>query len=570
MPDYRLNKINPMYISKRTYLLLFFLLGIVYFLGFLFPIMDLDATEYAMVAYRMAANHDYIHIFSRSAITGKVYDYLDKPHLSFWLEAISFKIFGYRDWAYRLPSVLFTILGAFSTFRLGRKIYSLETGYLSTLFFLGAQAIILENHDVRTDALLGGAVIFSIAWLYEFVQERKGYQLFLGILGVVLGVATKGMIAVVVVGTAMFFFLLYAKEWKRLLDYRWLLAIPLFFILLSPVLYAYYLQFDLHPEKLVKGAYHVSGIKFLLWSQSFERYAGIGEFVQYPEFSFFFHTYLWAFLPWSLLSYFSVFYRSWTFIKLKFQKIKNMEFMTLGTSVSLFLLLSGMQYKMPHYINVLFPLFSILLASVMLSLAKDKIIDWLVYIQAFVFVILFIAVVLLNTFCFPLHSLGLGIIFILLVFLGIYYLWKGNNKIVQLILPSALMGIAVNILLNGNLYPQLMHYQSGSELGKYIEEKKIDPKDVYYYGSFSRSFDFYTAQTGTILDSTQLLNQYKSHHPFYIYTNENQLNELKKLNLNFFIVKRAKYFRVTKITLQFLNPSTRAATLGENDLIQIN
>ncbi len=561
-----------MFISKKLYGLLFFLLGIVYFLGFLFPLMDLDATEYAMVAYRMVANHDYINIISRSYNTLQEYDFLDKPHLSFWLEALCYKIFGVKDWAYRIPSYLFTILGGISTFKLGKKLYNDEVGYMSSFIFLSAQAIILENHDARTDAILGGAVIFGIWQLFEFIQEKKGLNLFLGILGIAMGVATKGMIAVVVSGSILFFWFLYSREWIRLWDPKWLWGIPLFFLFLSPVLYAYYLQFDAHPEKLVKNAYHVSGIKFLLWSQSFERFAGEGEYIQYPEFSFFFHTYLWAFLPWSLISYYSVFYRAWDFIKLRFKKVPYKELLTLGGSVSLFLLLSGMQYKMPHYINILFPFFAILLGSFIIELAnnKTKLLGILVYVQGFVAVILVILAILLNTYTFPLHSFLIWTFFFILILGGIYFFVKGENKVMKLILPSAFVIIAVNLLLNGNFYPSLLKFQAGNSLAAYIQEKKISKNEVYGDQTFSRSFDFYMQTTIPILSLDQIQELQNSGKRAYLYTEVKQMQELLDHSIPFHVEKMIGQFRVTQLNIQFLNPNTRINTLKNCYLLRIN
>lgn len=562
-----------MYISKKTYIVLFALLIGVYLLGFLFPLMDLDATEYAMVAFRMFARQDYIHIISRNLVTKLEYDYLDKPHLSFWMEALCYQIFGVKDWAYRIPSFLFTLLGTFSTYKLGKKLYSEEVGILSALFFFGSQAIILENHDARTDAILGGAVIFGIWQGIEFLNNQKNIHLGLGVLGIVLGVATKGMISVVVSGTAIFFWFLYAREWKRLWDIRWLGAIVLFFILLSPVLYAYYLQFDLHPEKLVKGEHHVSGIKFLLWSQSFERYAGQGEFVQYPEFSFFFHTYLWAFLPWSLLSYISIFDRGRVFWRTRFQKLPNLEFMTWGSGVFLFLLLSGMQYKMPHYINILFPFFSILLASFLINLVKDgrkQYVQILTYIQWFVILVLFILVILLNAYCFPLPSAVYWIIFALLMFGALYYILFGENELARLVLPSVITGIAVNLLLNGNFYPQLLQYQPGNRIADYVESHHIDKKQVYYFGFPSRSYDFYTQRTNLALDSTSIRKLAKSGNTFYLYVEKTLLSELKPLSLRMQILEESPSFRVTKLNIDFLNPKTRSKTLTRVALLKVN
>ena len=80
-------------IDKSTYFLLFLLIAFVYFLGLFFPLIDPDANEYACIAMRMAQRNDFINIISRSHASLQEYDYLDKPHLLFWLSALSFKIF---------------------------------------------------------------------------------------------------------------------------------------------------------------------------------------------------------------------------------------------------------------------------------------------------------------------------------------------------------------------------------------------------------------------------------------------------------------------------------------------
>ena len=48
----------------------------------------------------------------------------------------------------------------------------------------------------------------------------------------------------------------------------------LFGLFIFPVVYCYYLQFNLHPEKIVRGKDHINGIKFILFNQSVERFSG--------------------------------------------------------------------------------------------------------------------------------------------------------------------------------------------------------------------------------------------------------------------------------------------------------
>ena len=64
-----------------------------------FPTVYSDAVVYAMLAKNIAVSGDWVNLI----FLGQ--DWLDKPHLPFWLTAMSFKIFGISSFAYLLPGV---------------------------------------------------------------------------------------------------------------------------------------------------------------------------------------------------------------------------------------------------------------------------------------------------------------------------------------------------------------------------------------------------------------------------------------------------------------------------------
>ncbi|MFI5186316.1 MAG: ArnT family glycosyltransferase, partial [Chitinophagales bacterium] len=138
--------------STATYTFLFSLLGLVYVAGLFVPLMDNDSAHHANIALHMYLNRDYVNLID----AGK--DYLDKPHLLFWLCATSYKFFGITSFAYKFPSFCFTILGTYSTFRLGKSLYNNEIGRLSALIVASAFSYILANNDVRMDAILTACV----------------------------------------------------------------------------------------------------------------------------------------------------------------------------------------------------------------------------------------------------------------------------------------------------------------------------------------------------------------------------------------------------------------------------
>ncbi|MEO7394275.1 MAG: glycosyltransferase family 39 protein, partial [Chitinophagaceae bacterium] len=123
----KLFALNSPFLPRNVYIFLFSLLGLVYVIGLFVPLIDNDSAHHASIALRMHLTGDYVSLIDQSG------DYLDKPHLLFWLTAFSYKIFGVTSFAYKVPSLLFTILGTYSTYRLGKTLYNTETGKLAAL-----------------------------------------------------------------------------------------------------------------------------------------------------------------------------------------------------------------------------------------------------------------------------------------------------------------------------------------------------------------------------------------------------------------------------------------------------
>ena len=99
-------------LSKKSFL---FLLGLVICLNMtcLFnEILEPDGTLYAGISKEIFKSGNWLFLSASGA------DWLDKPHLPFWLAAISFKIFGISAFAYKLPSFILFIVSLFYCYRL--------------------------------------------------------------------------------------------------------------------------------------------------------------------------------------------------------------------------------------------------------------------------------------------------------------------------------------------------------------------------------------------------------------------------------------------------------------------
>ncbi len=551
-------------LTKRTIILLYFLLAMVYVSGLFIPLMENDSAQHATMAMRMYLKNDFIHLFKGFN------EYLDKPHMHFWLAALSFKIFGVTHWAYRLPALVFTILGAFSSYKLAKEFYGLNAGHLASLIFLSAQAIILANHDVRTDAVLTGASIFAIWQLVKYINSEKLKHVLLGSIGLGVAFSTKGQLAIFIIISTILCYLLYNKKWNTLFNWKILVGILAFLLACTPMLYAYYQQFDLYPDKVVNGQTNVSGIRFIFWDQSFNRLTGSGFKSNNTDYFFFFHTLLWAFLPWAFITYIAIFERSKQFIKTKFNYNKNLEFLTIGGFWFVMIIINLSKSKLPHYMNSLFPILAVLLSGYLVDQYKNsnlKMLKILLGVQYFVVIIGSVLVFLLIFFVFDLPSNILILIYVLLFSALCYSLIKKQELVLKIMVISVLFSVFVNFGLNTQFYPKLLKYQAGNNLVKIIKDKKIDPNNIYMIkGSQSWTLNFYTERETPEIALSELENMKGK----WLFVYDRDLDKLKSQNIKLGKSIEVEHFKITRLSLTFLNPKTRNDILDKAYLFQIN
>jgi 4-amino-4-deoxy-L-arabinose transferase-like glycosyltransferase len=546
---------------NRTYAPLWIFIAAVLITGMFFPkLMDTDAPEYASIAMHMEQQDQWGTVVNRTYNDGQPYDYLDKPHVLYWSAWPGFKLFGITDAGYRLGSILMSLLAALATLRLGALLYNKRVGQMAALMFLSTQAIILANHDVRTDSLLASFVVLAVWQLVLYVEKNNWINLIWAGAFLAGGVGTKGMIAALVTGSVLFFYLLGKKDWKHILEWKWLLLVGSFFLFLSPVLYLYYVQFDLHPEKFVNGGYGTSGIKFILWTQSFERFAGDRQFVDNPEFSFFFHTLLWALLPWSIICYGGVLNRMKNLFATKGSSFFSKEQLTFAGVWAMFLLMSKSSFKLPHYLNVLFPFMCIFTAGYLFELfnsGNTKSLRLYRGLQWVVIGALGVLLVVINGWAFPVKEWWIILLFLVLCAVAFWYFRSSTfDQLDRVWIPSAVIILLVNVLLNTNFYPQVDQYQAGSSIAQETKKQGIPVEDIYLYSSLYRSFDFYLNEWRPMLTEEQIMEKQKAGNPIYLFTNEEGLQKLKT-QFRFDIVIKNPDFHITGLNGKFLNPSTR-------------
>lgn len=538
--------------EKSLQYIIGFLILVTYAGALCFPLMDKDAAHHANIALHMYEHKDYVSLVDRGN------DYLDKPHLLFWTSLLSFKIFGINTFAHRLPALLFALLSIFSTYKLALHLSNRTTARIAAFLLATAQAFMLSIVDARMETPLTAGIIFGMWQMIMYADTRRLSHLFLAALGAAIAFATKGWLGCVIMFISVFTYILLGKKWKVLLLPKTWLFIPVFFLLISPVLYAYYLQYDLHPEKIIRGRDHRSGVRFILWDQLFERAKGFDEGGRNSSYFFLYHTFLWAFFPWSIIAYIAVVY----WLRRMFSRKKwsyPLNFAALSFAFLLFTI-SFSKFKMPHYIIMLLPLAALFTAPYLrFILSFRKGVRFYYPLQFSLAVLTLLCTIALNYYFFQPRNIIILIIgsLVLLWFIGL--LIRKNNRACKVFFISAAASAVFNFFMNYNFFPSLLKYQGGNEMVKIMERERINIPDssIMLIDPNAHSFDFYRNHNHPVIEIAQIASQYEQLKDKYFLLSNYYRKALEEQGFEVKPVVSHPDYNVATIRLSFLNPATR-------------
>ncbi|MGZ3811707.1 MAG: ArnT family glycosyltransferase [Mucilaginibacter sp.] len=530
---------------------------LVNFSGLFITIIGPDGTLYATIAKTMVLRHDYVNLYAMDA------DWLDKPHFPFWITALSFNLFGFTNWAYKLPGILFMMMGVWYTYLFAKNLYNKEVALWSALILLTAQHIVISNYDVRAEPYLTGLVIAAVYHLYKGYSSNSFWHLLAGCAFAACAVMTKGMFALIPIGGAIAGQLVINRHWKQLFHWRWLIVAVLIMIFTLPELYCLYEQFDLHPEKLVFGQHAVSGIRWFYWDSQFGRFFNTGPIKGSGDPTFFVHTTLWAFLPWSLLLFAAIF----QFIRKGVKSVQSQEWYCVCGSLLTFLVFSASKFQLPHYLNIVFPFFAILTAQYLYQLTAEKSIRAVRLVQLILISLLLTLIAALQYFFQPdAFNWVTGSILIVLL-LSLLFLPRtiGSKTYWRIGFSTLLVSFIVNLYLNLAFYPSLLHYQALTQAAFYINKNNPEKLPVAQSGDVPFAMEFYLDQPLTNINPDG--SGVTPSKPYLLFAQTDVINGLKAKGWQIEPVKTFERYWVSRLKPAFLNKASRNKELTYSQLV---
>ena len=515
-------------------------------------IMRIDAAQYASISLEMLQNHSYLQVYDLQS------DYLDKPPFLFWISSWSMNALGICNFAYKIGAFLFLLLSLVAIFKFTTLYYNQKIAKNAVIVFATCQAFFLMSNDVRTDGILTSCVIIAIWLISEYWHKNKISYLFFAAVFTAFAMMAKGPIGIIAVLMPIGIHLLYQKQWNKIFNFSWLFFIFVVAVLLIPMSYGLYTQFDLHPEKMINGKLEQSGLYFYYWLQSFGRITGENVWDNGLPWHFFIGSISWDFFPWILILYAGLFYQ--------FKKLTNKnttkapEMITLSGFILLFALLSLSKYKLPHYIFVTLPFASIICAIYMDKLTQKQQLIWERIYFAFG-VLVAIVITIYPLFFFT--EVNYLIYFLLL--LQLFLLMKIKKLPINGIFRLIGYVLVLNVFLSYVFYPKLLTYQADAIAGKWFYENKRTEK-VYFINEKSHLFNFYTKDSKHQSISINDLDTIKS--SYWLYTNQDNLLAIQK-NKTILEKKAFVDYPITRLKLKFLLESKRQENLKYYYLLKI-
>lgn len=284
-----IDKIKQFYSDspERFYLILLGLLSFIFlFVGMgAYPLVDVDETRYAVMS-RDLLHHNWNFLMLNGV------PFIEKPPLYFWITAFSIKLFGFHEYAIRLPMSILATLTVFFTYYIGKKIKTPKFGfYTATIMMANVFFIMLTRVaiiDMVFTAFLTWTIYFGL--LTEFVKDNNKKWCWTAFyLCMSFAFLAKGLLAIVFPCAIIGIHRIINKSVKEIFKPQYILSGLVLFLLIN---------LPWHLAMYKEYGFEFIWVYFIL--HHFERLVNADALGKTRPFLYFIPVFFVGFLPWSL------------------------------------------------------------------------------------------------------------------------------------------------------------------------------------------------------------------------------------------------------------------------------
>ncbi|WP_432786506.1 Undecaprenyl phosphate-alpha-4-amino-4-deoxy-L-arabinose arabinosyl transferase [Oligella sp. MSHR50489EDL] len=163
----------------------------------LMPFSDTTEPRYAEIARLMLERNDWITPWFDPQTP-----FLGKPPLSFWLQALSMKLFGVSEFAARFPSWLSLCGGAFLLYRVVQQIHSSQQGLWAAVIYVSTALSFTAGAGVLTDPFLNFGLLLALVSFVMVIEGQRTWR-YGFFIGLSIALLAKGPLALVLLGVPL-------------------------------------------------------------------------------------------------------------------------------------------------------------------------------------------------------------------------------------------------------------------------------------------------------------------------------------------------------------------------------
>ncbi len=204
------------------------LCGLLFFVGIgQRTLWESDEARYGEIAREMVVSGDWV-----TPRLNQV-KYFEKPPLTYWLTAISLKVFGINALAVRLVPALFGTLTVLLIYFLGRLWWDWRTGFSAALVLATSLMFLILSRVVLVDMVMCFGVVLA---MYGFVAHAKGYThgLWAFWTGLAVAFLSKGLLGLGLPVMATGIYVAITRQWSLALGLLKPWGLAWFLVLAAP------------------------------------------------------------------------------------------------------------------------------------------------------------------------------------------------------------------------------------------------------------------------------------------------------------------------------------------------
>ncbi|HEX5337589.1 MAG TPA: glycosyltransferase family 39 protein [Gallionella sp.] len=289
--------------------------------------------------------------------------YFEKPPLQYWATATAYELFGEHQWTSRLWTGLTGFAGILLVWFAGLRLFGREAAGYAALLLGSSLLYVLMGHINTLDMgvtffITLGIVGLLIGQTRPDAVQRRNWML-LAWAGMALAVLSKGLMGIILPGTALFIYCVAQRDFGVLKRMHWLPGLAVFLLITAPW---FYLVMKANPEFF--GRFFI-----------YEHYTRFTtkDLGRYQPWYYFIPILLAGALPWTVLM-FDTLFRTWR-NSARTDKSFNPERFLLIWAVFIYVFFSVSGSKLPSYLLPMLPALALLMGR-RITVMKERTLIW--------------------------------------------------------------------------------------------------------------------------------------------------------------------------------------------------